>query len=80
MKFVIGMEQCDDGSWSVIVPDLPGCYSWGRTREEAARNAGEAIDGHIEVMREFGEPIPEGFDGAITVEMLDLARSDTGTV
>ncbi len=80
MKYVIAMEQCSDGSWSVIVPNLPGCFSWGPTRPEAARNAREAIEGHIEALREIGEPIPDGFEGEIAVEIVDLARSDTEAV
>ena len=45
-------------NWAAYVPDLPGCVSTGRTREDCERNIGEAIEGHIAVMRERGEPIP----------------------
>jgi predicted RNase H-like HicB family nuclease len=44
---------------SAYVPDLPGCVSTGATMDEAKRNIREAIEGHISVMRECGEPIPE---------------------
>jgi len=73
MKFVIVMQQAEDGSWWVRVPDLPGCFSWGATREDAARNACEAIQGHIEVMREFGDPVPDGLDASDVVEIADVA-------
>jgi predicted RNase H-like HicB family nuclease len=73
MKFVIVMEQGEDESWSVRVPDLPGCFSWGATPGDAVRNAREAIQGHIEVMREFGDPVPEGWDGTLLADIVEIA-------
>ncbi|HEY0393467.1 MAG TPA: type II toxin-antitoxin system HicB family antitoxin [Candidatus Elarobacter sp.] len=73
MKFVIVMEQDADGWWWVRVPQLPGCFSAGVTRDEAVRNAREAITGHIEVLREFGDPVPEGMEGHEVVEIVDVA-------
>ena len=46
-------------NWSAYVPDLPGCITTGKTREETERNIREAIEFHLEGMREVGEPIPE---------------------
>jgi predicted RNase H-like HicB family nuclease len=46
-------------NWAAYAPDLPGCVSTGRTLEEAERNVHEAIAGHVETLREFGEPVPE---------------------
>ncbi len=46
-------------NWSAFVPDLPGCISAGTTREETEHNVKEAIEGHLQVMREYGDPIPE---------------------
>lgn len=74
MKFVIVMEQAEDESWWVRVPDLPGCFSWGATREKAARNAREAIEGHIGVMREFGELVPAGLDGDFAADIVDVVE------
>jgi predicted RNase H-like HicB family nuclease len=53
---------------------LPGCFSWGATREEAARNAREAIEGHIGVMREFGELVPAGLDGDFAADIVDVVE------
>lgn len=75
MKYVIVIDQAEDGSWWVQVPDLPGCFSAGSTREEAARNAQEAIEGHIAVMRQFGEPIPPGLDGDPVAEIVEVAEA-----
>jgi len=45
-------------NWAAYVPDLPGCVSTGRTRLDVERNIREAIELHLEAMREVGEPIP----------------------
>ena len=46
-------------NWAAYVPDLPGCVTTGKTLEETERNIREAISGHLETLREFGEPVPE---------------------
>lgn len=48
----------ETGGYWVEVPSLPGCFSQGATQEEALANIKEAIEGHISVLREVGEPIP----------------------
>ena len=58
MQYTVVIEPADDGSFSVWVPDLPGCVSSGDTREEALANIAEAIGGHIETLRETGQPVP----------------------
>ena len=51
--------ECGPRNYSAYVPDLPGCVSTGKTVEETTRNIREAIAGHLAVMREYGDPIPE---------------------
>ena len=46
-------------SWGAWVPDLPGCVAAGDTRAEVEQLIREAIDAHIENLREHGEPVPE---------------------
>jgi predicted RNase H-like HicB family nuclease len=41
------------------VPDLPGGMTTGSTPEETRRNIREAIEGHLETLKEFGDPIPQ---------------------
>lgn len=53
------LYQDEDGYFVVEVPSLPGCISQGETRDEALRNIKEAIDLHIEVLRERGQPVPD---------------------
>ena len=45
MEYTVIIEPADDGTFSVYVPDLPGCVSTGRTREEAIESIREAIQG-----------------------------------
>ena len=45
-------------SWSAYVPDLPGCFAVGATREEVASLIPGAIAMHIKGLKEDGEPIP----------------------
>lgn len=52
------IERGPDG-FGVYFPDLPGCVSAGRTAQEAALNAEEALSGHLATMAEYGDPIPE---------------------
>ena len=53
----------EDGRWSSRVGILPGCATWGYTREEALRALQEGTELYIEDMLECGEEIPlEEFD------------------
>ncbi len=47
------------GTYTAIVPALPGCITWGETVEHALEMAEEAIKGYIEVLQEEGEPVPD---------------------
>jgi predicted RNase H-like HicB family nuclease len=44
-----------ENNWAAYVPDLPGCITTGKTLEEAESNIREAIQGHLETLRQFGE-------------------------
>ena len=72
MTFTIRMDQCPDGSWGVLVSNLPGCYSWGETRDAAARNVVESITGLIEFRRERGNGLPEAILKAPPDEPIEI--------
>ncbi|MCL5667522.1 MAG: type II toxin-antitoxin system HicB family antitoxin [Candidatus Thermoplasmatota archaeon] len=59
MKYTVILEPGEDGYIIVNVPALPGCITQGKTREEALKNAREAIELYIEVLKEDNEPIPQ---------------------
>jgi len=50
MKMHVVIEKDESGYFVVEVPALPGCFSQGKTREEALTNIREAIEGWFEVM------------------------------
>lgn len=56
-RFLIVVEPAGE-NFSAYSPDLPGCVATGDTREEAEGNMYQAIQMHIEGLREDGLPIP----------------------
>jgi antitoxin HicB len=56
-EIVIEKEAEDEG-YSAWSPTLPGCFSNGRTIEEARRNLREAIRQHVAALLAHGEPVP----------------------
>ena len=57
MEYVVILEQ-GDTSVGAYVPDLPGCVAVAETRDEAMQLIRDAIELHIESLRESGEPVP----------------------
>ena len=68
MTYTVIIENAG-ANYSAYVPDLPGCITTGATREETMRNMQEAIEFHLEGMREDGDPIPEPSTTAALVEV-----------
>jgi predicted RNase H-like HicB family nuclease len=58
MRYAIVIEKAQ-GNYSAFVPDLPGCITTGKTIEEIEINIKEAINFHLEGLKEEGLPIPE---------------------
>lgn len=58
MRYAVVLEQ-GTSSYGAFVPDLPGCVAAGDTREEVLTLIREAIEFHIDGLREDGEEIPE---------------------
>ena len=67
MKYLVIYEKTATG-YSAYVPDLPGCITTGHTLEEAKRMIQEAIEFHLEGLREDGDVIPEPSTIAAYVE------------
>jgi predicted RNase H-like HicB family nuclease len=58
MRYAVVIERAEH-NYAAYVPDLPGCVSTGETLEEAERNIREAIQFHIEGLKEDGVAAPE---------------------
>jgi antitoxin HicB len=59
ISYTIELSPLETGGFSVAVPSLPGCVTWGDTFDHAIAMAREAIELWLEEMSEHGEPIPE---------------------
>lgn len=69
MKYAVVIEK-GDKSFGAYVPDLPGCVAVGETREEVISLIREAIEFHLDGMKEDGEDMPEPHSEAEYVEVL----------
>lgn len=69
MKYAIVIEKAES-NFSAYVPDLPGCVATGDTIEEVESQIREAIEFHLDGMREDGEAIPPP---SSHVEYVDVA-------
>ena len=75
-KFLIIIEETSTG-FSSYSPDIPGCVSTGRTREEAEQNMREAIAFHLEGLRDDGQPLPKPTCGADCVLVASAMHQQT---
>jgi len=66
---VFELQSEQEGGYTITVPSLPGCISYGETFEKAIEMIKDAMDGWLAVAREEGVPIPEQFE---TIELTAL--------
>ena len=57
MKYAVVIEKADS-NYSAYVPDLPGCIATGRTIEQVEIEIRNAIEFHLEGMKQDGQKIP----------------------
>jgi len=66
-----------EGGFTVIVPALPGCVTYGKNLQEAKKMAEDAISGYIESLKKHKESIPtdnETFFAAIDIKDKNLVN------
>ena len=71
LSYRVLLRKEPEGGYTVIVPSLPGCVTYGDTIDEGITKAKEAIDLYLESLREHGENIPteeETFEYTLTFE------------
>jgi predicted RNase H-like HicB family nuclease len=56
MRYVVMIRRTASG-YSVDVPDLPGCVATGTTVEHSRQTIAEAIEMHLELMRQAGDAV-----------------------
>jgi predicted RNase H-like HicB family nuclease len=67
-RYLIVIEVTETG-FSAYSPDLPGCVSTGATRQEVEANTKEAIEFHLDGMKQERFPIPEATSDSMYVEI-----------
>ena len=71
LSYRVLLRKEPEGGYTIIVPSLPGCVTYGDTIDEGITKAKEAIDLYLESLREHGENIPteeETFEYTLTFE------------
>ncbi|MHB8118317.1 MAG: type II toxin-antitoxin system HicB family antitoxin [Methanothrix sp.] len=80
LHYKVLLRKEEDGIYTVIVPSLPGCLTFGHTVEEALEMAKKAIDGFIERMIARGDEVPVETDDAmictVAVEAMVINDAD----
>ena len=69
MRYMIVIEE-GVGDFGAYVPDLPGCVAVGETESEVKRLIQEAIEFHLEDLKESGASIPKPLSRSEYVEVL----------
>jgi predicted RNase H-like HicB family nuclease len=69
MRYLVIVEE-GLTSFGAYVPDLPGCIAVGESREEVLASIHEAIELHLEDLKEGGQPIPPPSSSS---EVVDVA-------
>jgi len=58
MEYTVLLHLAEEGGYWAEVPSLPGCFSQGESVEETISNIREAIEVHIQALKEDGRQIP----------------------
>lgn len=66
--YAVVLERTDN-NYAAYVPDLPGCVATGRTRQQVERRIRQAIELHLDGMREDGELPPTPTTSVSTIEL-----------
>lgn len=75
LRYNIIFRPEPEGGFTVIVPSLPGCVTYGRNLKEAKQMAIDAIEGYIVSLKKHKEPIPtdeESFFGSVDIKRIPV--------
>ena len=68
MQYLVVIER-GESSFGAYVPDLPGCIAAAESEAEVRELIREAIEFHIEGLRESGQPVPAPSSSGAVVEV-----------
>ena len=71
LSYRILLKPEPGGGYTVIVPTLPGCITYGKTLAEARKMARDAIKVYLKSLKKHGEPImddSEVLEGTLSIQ------------
>jgi predicted RNase H-like HicB family nuclease len=71
LSYRILLKPEPEGGYTVIVPTLPGCITYGKTLAEARKMARDAIKVYLKSLKKHGEPImddSEVLEGTLSIQ------------
>ncbi|MDR3642601.1 MAG: type II toxin-antitoxin system HicB family antitoxin [Candidatus Doudnabacteria bacterium] len=74
-RYNLVFQSEPEGGFTVIVPALPGCVSYGKNLKQAKAMAQDAITGYLQSLRKHGKNIPNDNDSFITVTEVSLEEN-----
>src|ERR1700761_8001458 len=69
--FLVVYAKCIGSNFAGQAPDVPGCVSAGDTLDEMRSMMKEALEGHFQVLADYGDPLPEP-----SSKMIDIKEED----
>lgn len=80
IRYNIILRPESEGGFTVIVPALPGCVTYGKNLREARMMAQDAISAYLASLQKHGEPIPSDNESVIaSVELPQKQRKGSLT-
>lgn len=76
LRYTIMFRQEPEGGFTVLVPSLPGCITYGKNLAEAKRMARDAIAAYLASLKKHGESIPS--DNESFIASIDFAETSRG--
>jgi predicted RNase H-like HicB family nuclease len=58
MEYVLVIHEAEEGGYWAEFPALPGCYTQAETIDEVIKRAPEAVESHVQALREDGQEVP----------------------
>ena len=58
MEYTVIMHPAEEGGYWAEIPALPGCYSQGETLEEVIQNVKEAVESHVDALKQDNQVVP----------------------
>lgn len=68
MRYMVVVEE-GPTSWGAYIPNLPGCVAAGDSRDEVLQLIQEAVEFHLESLKEDGEVLPEPHSSSELIEV-----------